>query len=45
MIARLFPWTLIILSMLASVVYFWHGDWRRGCYWLFAACLNISVTV
>lgn len=40
-----FPYTLIILSLGASLVYYCHGDIRRGTYWLAAAILNITVTV
>lgn len=39
------PWVMIVLSFAASVVYFLIGDVRHGFYWMFAGCLNLSVTV
>jgi hypothetical protein len=43
--AKLFPYTIIILSTLASIMYFVKGDVRHGFYWLFAALLNFTVTI
>lgn len=40
-----FAYLIIALSLLASAAFFAHGDLRRGFYWLFAAALNITVTV
>jgi hypothetical protein len=42
---RLFPITLAVLSIIASVRYFIGGDWKHGLYWLFAACLTTVVTL
>lgn len=42
---RLLPYTMIILSALAALVYYCGGDVRRGTYWLAAAVLNITVTL
>lgn len=41
---KLFPTILIVLDVAAAVVYFAHGDWRRGLYWLAAATLTSTVT-
>ncbi len=41
---RIFPTALIVLSAGASAVWFWHGDWRRGVYWLAAVCINYVIT-
>ena len=41
---KFFPSILILLSWAASVVYFWHLDWRMGLYWLSAGVLNAAVT-
>lgn len=45
MIARVFPFTLIVLDVLAAIVYFILGDVRRGIYWIAAAILTITVTI
>jgi len=41
---RAFPTALIILDVLASLVYFYYGDYRRAIYWFAAAVLTASVT-
>lgn len=45
MITKLFPYTLIVLDLAASTVYFYNGDLRRGVYWFAAAVLTASVTL
>lgn len=40
----IFPTTLIILDILASIVYFADGDIKKCVYWLAAAVLSICVT-
>jgi hypothetical protein len=40
----LFPTTMIVLDIFASIVYFHYGDYRKGIYWLSAAILTASVT-
>lgn len=42
---RLLPYSMIILSGLAAIVYYCCGDLRRGTYWAAAAVLNITVTL
>lgn len=42
---HLFPITLILLDLGASVVYASSLDWRRSLYWFAAAVLTFSVTV
>ena len=42
---RLFPSILIALDLGASMVYYWHGDWRRGTYWLAAMTLTLMVVL
>lgn len=44
-IEYLFPGLMIVLSVCASVVYFWQRDWRRGVYWAAAAVLTLTVTI
>ena len=44
MITKLFPTILIVLDIAASTVWFIHGDWRRGVYWIAAAALTFVVT-
>jgi len=39
-----FPSTLIILDLAASLVYGCYLDWRRSIYWLAAAVLTACVT-
>jgi len=34
----------VLLSLLASLAYFWQRDYRRGIYWAAAAVLTGSVT-
>ena len=41
---KVFPATLILLDLGASVVYAVSGDWRRAIYWLAAAVLTAMVT-
>lgn len=41
----LFPITLIILDLAASVVYGCYGDWRRAVYWMAAGVLTLTVTI
>jgi hypothetical protein len=45
MIAKIFPYTLIVLDLAASTVYFYSGDIRRGVYWFAAAVLTACVTL
>jgi hypothetical protein len=45
LIAKVFPFTLIGLSLCASLVCFAKRDVRHGIYWLAAAVLNLTVTV
>jgi hypothetical protein len=40
-----FAYLIIALSLFASAAFFAHGDLKLGFYWLFAAALNITVTV
>ena len=42
---QVFPWTLIVLDVLASIVYGFDGDWRRSVYWAAAAILTVCVTI
>ena len=37
---KLLPTVMIILSLGASVIWMWNGDWRRATYWLAAAVLT-----
>jgi hypothetical protein len=41
---KIFPLILIIINLVAGTIYFSKGDWKRGCYWLFAAGLNYCVS-
>lgn len=41
---KIFPTVLMVLDIGASVVWFAHGDWRRGLYWAGAALLTFTVT-
>ena len=41
---KLFPFTLIILDILAAAVYLAHGDIKRAVYWAAAATLTATVT-
>lgn len=45
MIQRIFPFIIITLSALASLVYFIKGDIRHGLYWAFATAINLTVTI
>lgn len=45
MITRILPLAMIVLSALASIICYCHGDLRRGTYWAAAAVLNITVTL
>lgn len=42
--ARFLPWTMVVLSVGASMLYGLEGDWRRMTYWAAAAILTASVT-
>jgi len=42
---KIFPAILMFLNLCASIVYFCHGDVRRGIYWLSALILTACVTV
>jgi len=42
---KLFPLLLMVLDLGASIVWFSHGDLRRGFYWLMAAGLTLCVTL
>ena len=44
MMEKVLPWIMAALSLLASAVYTWHGDYRHGLYWFFATCLTVTVT-
>ena len=41
---KIFPMTLILLSLAAAVMYFCCGDVKKGVYWTSAAVLNVCVT-
>lgn len=41
---KVFPTIMIVLQLCASLPYFSQGDWRMGCYWLFASGLTTVVT-
>jgi hypothetical protein len=43
-IERILPTVMIILSVMASIIYFYKGDIRHGVYWLAGATLTASVT-
>lgn len=45
MTAKVFPFTMVLLSLFASAAYAVDGDWRRMVYWFAAAVLNAAVTV
>ena len=44
MTPRTFPTLLMILDLCAAVVWFYHGDYRRGIYWISACVLTATVT-
>ena len=44
-VTKIFPITLIVLDLLASIVYFSSGDVKRGIYWIAAMTLTITVTI
>jgi hypothetical protein len=44
MITKIFPISLIILDIGASIVYLYFKDYRRCIYWIAAAILTITVT-
>ena len=44
MVEKIFPTTLIVLDIAASVVYWSRDDWRRGVYWIAAAVLTYVIT-
>ena len=41
---RIMPILMMMLSTGSSIVYFVHGDVRKGFYWLAATILTASVT-
>lgn len=41
---KLFPTILIALMAVSGIICFIEGDVRKGLYWIFAACLNATVT-
>ena len=41
---KIFPVTLILLSLAAAVMYYCCGDVKKGVYWTAAAILNVCVT-
>jgi len=43
-LTQAFPTILIVLDVMAAIVYMCYGDWRKACYWLFAAGLTFVVT-
>lgn len=43
-LTRILPTVLIVIDIFASIPYFYYGNWRKGCYWLFAAGLTFMVT-
>jgi hypothetical protein len=40
-----FPLLIAGLMVCAAVPYLLAGDWRHGLYWLFAAGINVVVTI
>lgn len=38
----IFPVVMVLLSIGASVVYFFHGDVAKGAYWVSAASITGS---
>jgi uncharacterized membrane protein len=42
---KLLPFTIIGISIGASLVYALNGDVRQAVYWLSAATLNLAVTL
>lgn len=40
---KLFPYALCAMYLGASVVYAWHGDWRRCVYFAAALVLNLTI--
>jgi hypothetical protein len=41
---KILPTALILIDLGAAIPYFMDGNWRRGVYWLAAACLTFVVT-
>lgn len=41
---KVLPTILILIDLGAAIPYFMDGNWRRGVYWLAAACLTFVVT-
>lgn len=41
---KIFPTVLMILDLLASIVWYCNGDWRKGTYWICAGILTYCVT-
>ena len=42
---KMLPMTMIVLSVLASVVYLYHKDYKHAVYWMAGAVLNITVVL
>jgi hypothetical protein len=42
---KAFPFLLCALYLGAAITYWYYGDYRRMCYWLFALGINLSVTL
>jgi len=40
---KILPWTMIVLSAGAGVVYACSGKWRNAIYWLAASVLSWAV--
>lgn len=38
----IFPCILIALDIGAAIVYLYHGDWIRACYWALAGGLTAT---
>ena len=41
---NVFPIILLVIQTCASGMYFYTGDWRRGCYWAAADVITFVVT-
>ena len=44
-LTKLFPLSLIVLDLAASLTYAWFLDWRMCAYWFFAAALTLTITL
>jgi hypothetical protein len=40
-----FPLAMFILSIGASVIYFYQRDYKRGIYWIAVAIITVTVTL